>query len=353
MNAVRGVLRDLVERKLWPVAVLLLAAAIAVPVYLGRSSGDGDSPPVVADQPAGGKISRAAVKLDPSTDADSIGSVRNPFKQQHVPKSDSATTSGDASTPSGGGATPSTGSGSGSDGSQPPVSPTGSGGGSGSDKPASKPETDKLDLYHLTVRVGRADGKLKTLEDVARLSPLPSVTDPFMVYTGVLSDGKTAVFLLSSDAKATGDGTCKPSTDDCESVEVKKGDTEFFDLNVDGQAVQYELDVVDVTRESASGSTTTTGTAASADSGSASARVASAQRHSNAGAGLLRKAHVDGTHAYKNADAYRWLPHRGVLVRTPKHGSAQASFTGAVAASSADAAATLPGQPVWHWQLGD
>jgi hypothetical protein len=350
MSAVRGLLRDLVDRKLWPVAVLLLAAAIAVPVYLGRSSdnGAGDSPPVVADQSAGGKVSRAAVKLDASTDADSIGGVRNPFKQQHVPKSDSSTTSGAASTPSGGGATPSTGSGSGSgsDGSQPPLSPPGSGGGSGTDKPAPKPETDSLDLYHLTVRVGRADGTLKTLKDVARLSPLPSVDDPFMVYTGVLADGKTAVFLLSSDAKATGDGHCKPSKDDCESVEVQKGDSEFFDLTVDGQPVQYELDVIDVTRQSGSDSS------ASSGSGSGPAGAASAQRHSNAGAKLLRKAHVDGSHVYKNAESYRWLPERGVLVRTPKHGSAQASVTGATAASPADAAATLPGQPVWHWQLG-
>ena len=38
MNAVRGLLRDIVERKLWPVAVLLLVAAVAVPIYLGRSS---------------------------------------------------------------------------------------------------------------------------------------------------------------------------------------------------------------------------------------------------------------------------------------------------------------------------
>lgn len=351
MNAVRGLLRDLVERKLWPVAVLLLAAAIAVPVYLGRSSGDGagDSPSVVADQSAGGKVSRAAVKLDPSTNADSIGGVRNPFKQQHVPKSDSS--SGDATTPSGGGSTPGSGSGSGSgsgDGSQPPLSPTGSGGGSGTDKPASKPETDSLDLYHLTVRVGRADGTLKTLKDVARLSPLPSVDDPFMVYTGVLADGKTAVFLLSSDAKATGDGHCKPSKDDCESVEVQKGDSEFFDLTVDGEPVQYELDVLDVTRQGGSDASASSGSG----SGSAKASVASAQRHSNAGAKLLRKAHVDGSHAYKNAESYRWLPERGVLVRTPKHGSAQASVTGATAASPADAAATLPGQPVWHWQLG-
>jgi hypothetical protein len=196
------------------------------------------------------------------------------------------------------------------------------------------------------VKVGRADGALRTLKDVARLSPLPSVDDPFMVYTGVLKDGKTAVFLLSSDAKATGDGTCKPSKDNCESVEVKKGDTEFFDLTVDGQPVQYELDVLDVKKVSASGSSS-----GSSSSATASAAAAS-ERHSNAGAKLLRNAHVKVTNRFKGASGYRWLPDQGVLVRTPKHGGAQASVTGATAASPADAAASLPGQPVWHWAIG-
>jgi hypothetical protein len=256
--------------------VLLLAAAVAVPVYLGRASSEN---------------------------------------------------AGDATT------TPSAGTG----------TDTTGGGSTG------KSETDSLDLYHITVKVGRADKTLKTLKDVARLSPLPSVDDPFMVYTGVLDDGKTAVFLLSSDAKATGDGKCKPSATDCESVEVKEGDTEFFDLTVDGEAVQYELDVLEVKKTSGDDSSTTT----SSGAGSAKASVASAERHSNAGAQLLRQAHVDGSKAYRNASAYRWVPARGVLVRTPKQGAAQVSVVGATAASSADAAATLPGQPVWHWQLGD
>jgi hypothetical protein len=348
MNAVRGLLRDLIERKLWPVAVLLLLAAIAVPVYLSRSSSDDTTPPPPTGQQAAvDKASKAAVTIeDPATQ--DRGSVRNPFKQQHVPKAPATTTgptTTSGSTPASGDGSPTGGSGGsgGSDGSQPVQTPSGS----GTSKPKSD-DTDKLDVYHLTVRVGRADGKLRTLKDVARLSPLPSVDDPFLVYTGILDDGKTAVFLLSSDAHATGDGKCKPKATDCESVELKKDQTEFFDILVNGQPVQYELDLVDITPAGASDSSskTTSGTA------TGHAAVAAATRHSSAGAELLRKAHVNGSKAYKNADAYRWLPDRGVLVRTPKHGGAQASVTGAVAASPADLAATLPGQPVWHWKLG-
>jgi hypothetical protein len=340
MSAVRGLLRDLVERKLWPIAVLLLAAAIAVPVYLGRSSSDEvEAPlPVTGQHADTGKTSKAAVSIeDPATDNTRPGGVRNPFKQLHVPKK--ATTSNtpapDASAdqPSG-----SSGGSGGSDGSEPPLSPGGTGGSGdgGTSKP--KPSSgDPLDVYHLSLRFGRAESsQLKTYHDVARLSPLPTADNPFFVYTGVLKDGKTAVFLLSSDATATGDGHCRPSPKSCQTIEVKEGDTEFFDLTVGGQDVQYQLDVVRVFKKGAS---------------SAVAAAAAHGRHSEAGSNLLRKAHRVGSSAFKGQTYYRWLPESGVLVRTPKRGSARASVNGAAAASPSDAAGALPGLPVWAWAL--
>ena len=334
MNALRGLLRDLVERKLWPVAVLLLVAALAVPLYLGRSSSDAaDAPlPVPAAQDAA-KTSKAAVTLaDAAADDARPGSVHNPFKQLHVPKATDTKTAKPA--PSAGTPSSSGGSGStGSDGSVPPVGSGGSGG-TGTTTPP-KPAGDPLDTYHLTLRFGHADAAtLKTYPDVARLSPLPTADNPFFVYTGVLKDGKTAVFLLSSDATATGDGHCRPSAKSCQTIEVKEGDTEFFDLTVAGQPIQYQLDVVRVFKKGAS---------------TAVAAAAGAQRHSTAGADLLRRAHQIGSSSFKGAADYRWLPETGVLVRTPQHGKVRASVNGASAASPADATGALPGLPVWHW----
>ncbi|MGZ5324964.1 MAG: hypothetical protein ACXWZ3_12940, partial [Solirubrobacterales bacterium] len=134
---------------------------------------------------------------------------------------------------------------------------------------------------------------------------------------------------------ATGDGHCKPSAKTCQTIEVKQGDTEFFDLTVNGAAVQYQLDVVRVFKKGA---------------GSAAAAAAAFERHSKAGANLLRKAHKRGSSSFQGAAAYRFLPESGVLIRTPEHGKARASVNGAAAASSADAAGALPGLPVWHWQ---
>jgi hypothetical protein len=107
------------------------------------------------------------------------------------------------------------------------------------------------DSYHVDLRFGPAGG-VAPRNDVARLTPLPSAQDPFFVFLGVLADGKTALFLVSSDAEATGDGTCKPSPQSCERIEMRAGDTEFFDLTTpEGEVVQYQLDLRSVHRRRA------------------------------------------------------------------------------------------------------
>lgn len=329
MNAVRGVLRDLVERRLWPVALVLVVAAVAVPVYLGRSSDDGatDTAPPAATAQAGPKASKAAVSLDESTDeSDGVGDVRNPFKQKHVPKAEKADTStgSEAATPSSGstssgGSTPS-GGGSDSTGGTTPTTPT--------DDTTTK-KTD-VDVSHVSLHLGPV-GALVTYKDVARLSPLPSAGNPLFVFTGVLKDGKTAVLLPSSTVQIgeESDVECKPSNKSCQKLELEQDDTVFFTIAGDATGTQYQLDVISVRQKSG---------------GSAKATSAALQRHSKAGAATLRDAHVYGSSEYRGAADYRWLPDEGVLERVPEHG------TGAAAASAGDAAAALPGLPVWHWR---
>jgi hypothetical protein len=343
MKPVRDLVRDLVERRLWPVAVLLLVAAIAVPMYLGRSSStdgesDGALPPVTAQ--VGAKASKAAVTLeDSSAEGDTRGAVRNPFKQQHAAKAADAE-AGAGKTPSApsGATSPSGGSTSGSSGA---TTPSGSGGASPAapTTPATPTPgaTDKPDpdISHVTLRLGTVDA-LKTFKDLARLSALPSADDPQFVFTGVLKDGKTAVLLTSSIIQVSeeSDVKCRPSNKSCQTLEVAEDETVFFKLAGDTQGVQYQLDVVSVQRKRGS---------------SAKAATAALRRHSEAGAATLRDAHVNASASFQGASAYRWLPDQGVLVRTPRHSKAHASANGGAAASSADVEATLPGLPVWHW----
>ena len=329
----KNIVHDLIEKRLWPVALALVVALIAVPIVLGGSSA---SAPAVASAPLpGAGNGRSSVSLATAAGQERAytraGKVRNPFSQPKVKRAGTATTTAPggspttttAGTPSGGSPLPA-----GSPGTGDPGAPGGTPGSGGGTKP------DSLDTFRLTLRFGQA-GSLRTISDLARLSPLPSEANPFFVYLGVLKDAKTAVFLISSDVTATGDGKCRPSTADCQTVEVKEGDTEFFDLERDGNAIQYEMDVLHLVRTSDAAKQVT-----------AAAARAAATRHSKAGAAMLRSAHADGKQDYAGMDGYRWLPDRGVLARVPA-GAKASSTTGAAAA----ARKTLPGLPVWHAEL--
>jgi hypothetical protein len=336
MNAVKNLFRDLVERRLWPVALLLVAAAVAVPVYLGRSSNDTATDQAALAQTAqvGAKSSKAAVSLDESADeSDGVGKVRNPFKQHKAKAADTDTTSKPTDKSSSSDATQSGGSApsgdsSSSGGSSPSGGSTPSGSdGSGTTDDATKP---KANVTRVTLHLGPV-GALKTYENVARLTALPSATTPLFVFTGVLSDGKTAVLLPSSTVQIgpESDVSCKPSNKSCQKLEVKQDDTIFYKIAGDTAGTQYQLDVVSVHLKKGE---------------SAKAAAAAVGRHSNAGAAMLRDAHVYGSSEYQGAADYRFLPDTGLLERVPEHG------TGATAASAGDAAAALPGLPVWHWR---
>ena len=71
MKTVRNVLRDLVERRLWPVALLLVVAAVAVPIYLGRSSSDEGT----TDVPVPSATAQASAKASKAVNAPSAASA--------------------------------------------------------------------------------------------------------------------------------------------------------------------------------------------------------------------------------------------------------------------------------------
>ena len=98
--------------------------------------------------------------------------------------------------------------------------------------------------YRLDVGFGEA-GSVKNAKDIVRLKPLgPEGKDPVAIYLGVREDGKTAMFLLDAPSTPTGDGKCWPSRRACQILELRKGDSEFFDVATGAAGVvQYELDV--------------------------------------------------------------------------------------------------------------
>jgi hypothetical protein len=182
-------------------------------------------------------------------------------------------------------------------------------------------------VWAVNLRFGQP-GAQKVHHEVPRLTPLPSATNPFFVFLGVMKDHKTAVFLISSDATATGDGTCKPNPTQCDTIELKAGDTEFFDV-AQGNAgvVQYELDLIKVTH------TKVTGTAAAAAKAS--------KNVSKDGKDVVTELKAEGD---KSMDRYIYSYKRGILVR--RHASravaaATASSTGIAAAHTSSLAGTV------------
>jgi len=283
-SVLRNIATDLVRKRLWPIAVLLVLALVAVPVAIGRGSGEAvTAPPLVPPSAEAGDESALLTLADARTGGGRGGVLadNDPFRKVATAKKKAAAAPGTA-TPfgeglgSGSGSGAASGSGSGSatgpgdfgalpglddidvvpvDGDDlgpgtgtPPVPPVKTPAGAGDETDADGVANDS---YHVDLRFGPA-GAVENRDDVARLTPLPSQADPFFVFLGVLADGETAMFLVSSDAKATGDGTCKPTPESCERIEVKAGDTVFFDFTTPaGETVQYQLDLRKVQRRRA------------------------------------------------------------------------------------------------------
>jgi hypothetical protein len=85
---------------------------------------------------------------------------------------------------------------------------------------------------------------------LARLKPLPDADEPALVYLGVSGDKKSAIFMVDSNVEAQGDGVCNPTPQNCETIRLQEGETEFFDVLDDkGTATaQYQLDLVKIRR---------------------------------------------------------------------------------------------------------
>jgi hypothetical protein len=369
MKQLRDLATDLVERRLWPVALALVVALVAVPVLLGRG---GDAPAPNAAVPGAGATGssgtgeKAEVTLDTSAPAErpTVEKVRDPFKAPKVrvaktetsdDSTETASAPATASTSSSSGAstsTPaSTGSSSGSTGAPSSTGSSTSGGttsGTTNTETTTKPKPktttptaqDASDTYHVSLRFGVNGGELKTLRDVARLSALPSVTDPFFVYLGVIETATThqkrAVFLVSSDATPNGEGSCHPTKDDCESVELAVGQTAYFDYTAPGGTVtQYQLELAGIHKTEIK------------SEAKASAAFA---RHSVAGAELLRDAATRNVRAAAGARAYRYLPGAGMLARAKRrHVTAKAAAAGKLVPGLALLSRKhQPGIPVWH-----
>ena len=210
MNVITDTLRGLVQRKLWPVALLLVAALVAVPLLLAKEPEAADRRRA-ARREAGGPARdlrvrrrrrrghqrappRARRREGPVRAGRAVEGDQGQAQEGRRAKADARTPRASppprapATLPRRGGAAPA---------SEPPAS----------EAPAPK---KTYPLYSIKVRFGKTDGELKT-ETVERLTVLPSAEEPVLVYRGVEEGGKVAVFELTGSVVAQGDGECDPT----------------------------------------------------------------------------------------------------------------------------------------------
>jgi hypothetical protein len=252
---------DLREKRLWPVALVLLAALVAVPVVLSKPSEEPPPAPPATDarsapEPrdlkglATVKLEESEVGTGSSLDTfDPSNPFRPPAKVLQGPKTaDSATGTG-----SGPGSAAATGGDAGSGGSTGGSVTTGGGdtgsgdtgtGDTGDDGgDGGGPTTTTRQFAYVIDVTFRANGRTRRIKGMERLDMLPSPDSPLLLFLGVSAGAGNAVFLVDSTLDAAGEGRCKPSRSDCSFLYIGAGSEHEF-TNEDGDSYQLKIDEI-------------------------------------------------------------------------------------------------------------
>jgi len=242
MSVPRNMLKELVDRKLWPIALVLVIALVAVPVLLTKKAPTDIVTPPSGPLPysSGSTLPAISVQTTPG-DSNLGGKGRNPFTPQHVattsttaavasvttsPATGTTTTStgstGSSSTANGGGSGTGSSTSSGGSTSTPP---------STTPAPTAPPKPAPTGLtatqaYHVSLAITTANGGVNTIDPLERLSILPSKQQPMLVQLGVLQGGHSVLFAVEPGTVVSGAGACTPGPIDCEILSLNPGQTE-------------------------------------------------------------------------------------------------------------------------------
>lgn len=232
MSALEPILRDLRQRRLWPVALVLLAALVAVPLLLAKSAQNAPPPAPLTSASVSANAASALPALSVTTvpqQSRLSGHARDPFAQQQFRAAAARLT---AKTPGAtvptavrnGAQTTSARSGSGGTAATGPATSGGTGSGSTTTTPRfpaapSKPAPAALSdtqSYRVAVALTNALGGLDSVDPLQRLSGFPSDRLPLLIELGVLKGGHRVLFLVQPGTLASGPGACIPGPVDCE-----------------------------------------------------------------------------------------------------------------------------------------
>ncbi len=246
---------DLQEKRLWPVAAVLLAGLVAVPVLLAKPAGN-PSPPAIASEPLPkpakdqmAALARVTLGEEQGNRGSTLGvfdpsdPFKPPKKYTKEEKAESASGvgpgTGDATGggPAGGGIgiiTPGGDTGGGTAPGGDTGGTGGTGGGGGTTTTAYK--------YVVDVTF-EANGRTRRIKGLEKLDMLPSESAPLLIFMGVTANGDDAVFLVDSTLEAAGEGRCKPTADECAFAYIGAG-AEYVFSEDDGDTYTIKIDEI-------------------------------------------------------------------------------------------------------------
>ncbi len=234
----RDLYADLRDRHLLALVAVLLIAIVAVPFLLAGKGEEQPAEPatpafVPGASPGAAAASFSVVPADPGLRdyKRRLGhrQARNPFKGP-TPEAASAKGGGEGSPSAGEGESPSSGSAAGESGSAE-VTDGGSASG-GSDEGSTTADEvvveQKIVGYEIDTHAGFL-GHIHDHEGIKPVAKLPSPQNPVVVFTGLSSDNKRALFLMSNSVTAYyGKGTCGLGGETCQVLELKQGQSATF-----------------------------------------------------------------------------------------------------------------------------
>lgn len=247
---------DLREKRLAPLAILLVAAIVAVPIVLAK--GKKAAPPPPATSTTATTASAAPVIQSQAEEIPSklqTFSPRDPFEPTSSPST--GTTGGTTGSTGTTGTTPTTGgtgTGGGATTGGGPTTGTGTGGTGGT---TGETKTT-LFTYTVDLRFGEG-GSVTAFKDVNRLDLIPDSNNPKVVFLGVTTTGKTAVFLVDSNIGVDSAGKCRPSSDECTFLYLRPDGDHDQALLTDADGTVFHLRLLKIHRVTVSSSNGSTG----------------------------------------------------------------------------------------------
>ena len=267
---------DLRARRLWPVAVVLLAALVATPVVLSKKAEEPEpaaaraaAAPAEPKDPEG-PARLAEVKLEELAEGSgsSLSSFKDPSNPFAPPRKvleaarrraegssvGSTAVSGDTGSAVAGGGGP--GGNQLSVGGDLNVGIVGGGGvspdvGVGTTDPGDVPTDPGVDApepktteYTYVVDVTfRANDRHQAVRGMEKLDILPNAASPLLIFMGVTPKAGNAVFLVDSTLDAAGEGNCKPNPADCALLYLGPGSEHEFTTQ-EGDSYTLRIDEI-------------------------------------------------------------------------------------------------------------